>query len=626
MAISITKIDVATPTNPSATSQAGGSLDAGITYYYRIIALRAYNNTLITSTPSTEVSATTDATNKSILLSWDTVTDAWGYIMQRTTTSGSYPPDGNNTWGVTNWYGYAPKAMLDTSFVDGSTGSLAYSWLMDNMDFTVEHPTIDISSDADDSITMKDVWEEDDTNSWGLVKMLVSDGLDGYNNANFRKNAPYFIKANIRIHDCQFYLPELLYVWGSFQTESTVTLTTRGFTNLLTTAGPHAIVGLDNTVAYVSGRYNKSKLTVDSSSVVTDMVNRTIRAGIGLRVYDQVAQLHGGISNGTFTRFIGGRGAGNYFPISGVTGSGVITETGMGVSGTSTITDPIIRGSTSNEGISLRGQTNGWVVRPTREQHNGNADITIGHSRGNLVIDGVFKSNGQTDNIPYIRTIVPYIGYTLLVAFTLKLTVIDTNGSSIEGVTVAIADANGNSAIWQNTGCYLYESMSDGETTSVDVSDGSLLSVGDYLRSRNYQEIFKVTAINGNTIDVDRAQQGTREQYIYSSTFYKQPLLKQIANLTTDADGVVEPDYELIGVEVEITSTSRAGPYKVNDASASNYWNANYHTPHTVTISKTGYKTRVVKYTMDRRREEVEKLSPDGTDITNATLYGSNIY
>jgi len=29
---------------------------------------------------------------------------------------------------------------------------------------------------------------------------------------------------------------------------------------------------------------------------------------------------------------------------------------------------------------------------------------------------------------------------------------------------------------------------------------------------------------------------------------------------------------------------------------------------------------------MDRRREEIEKLSPDGTDITNATLYGSTIY
>jgi len=50
------------------------------------------------------------------------------------------------------------------------------------------------------------------------------------------------------------------------------------------------------------------------------------------------------------------------------------------------------------------------------------------------------------------------------------------------------------------------------------------------------------------------------------------------------------------------------------------------YSPHTVTISKPGYKTRVVKYTMDRKREEVEKLSPDGTDITNATLYGSNIY
>ena len=35
---------------------------------------------------------------------------------------------------------------------------------------------------------------------------------------------------------------------------------------------------------------------------------------------------------------------------------------------------------------------------------------------------------------------------------------------------------------------------------------------------------------------------------------------------------------------------------------------AEFSTPHTVTISKEGYRTRTIKYTMDRKREEVEAL------------------
>jgi hypothetical protein len=35
-------------------------------------------------------------------------------------------------------------------------------------------------------------------------------------------------------------------------------------------------------------------------------------------------------------------------------------------------------------------------------------------------------------------------------------------------------------------------------------------------------------------------------------------------------------------------------------------WTTN--TPHTVTITKTGYQTKTIKYTMDRKREEIEVL------------------
>lgn len=49
-------------------------------------------------------------------------------------------------------------------------------------------------------------------------------------------------------------------------------------------------------------------------------------------------------------------------------------------------------------------------------------------------------------------------------------------------------------------------------------------------------------------------------------------------------------------------------------------------TPHTVTIVATGYSTRVIKYTMSEKRTEIEKLTADGTNIIDSTIYDSTIY
>ena len=87
----------------------------------------------------------------------------------------------------------------------------------------------------------------------------------------------------------------------------------------------------------------------------------------------------------------------------------------------------------------------------------------------------------------------------------------------------------------------------------------------------------------------------------------------EVFSTTTDASGDI--------VEQEITwyhglwiTTS---PYGID-------WTL--YTPHTVTISKTGYATRTIIYTMDRKIEEVEKLTVDGTNIQDAVLYDTTIY
>jgi len=83
---------------------------------------------------------------------------------------------------------------------------------------------------------------------------------------------------------------------------------------------------------------------------------------------------------------------------------------------------------------------------------------------------------------------------------------------------------------------------------------------------------------------------------------------------TADANGQISTD--LIYQTGPFTKTSSANELVTMDTL----------TPHTVTITATGYAPRSVKYTMDRQREEIEKLTPDSTNLQDVELYDSTIY
>jgi len=90
----------------------------------------------------------------------------------------------------------------------------------------------------------------------------------------------------------------------------------------------------------------------------------------------------------------------------------------------------------------------------------------------------------------------------------------------------------------------------------------------------------------------------------------------QVYSGTTDDGGNI-PQQNLThrGYFNETYSTGGLKTYVMSDATLK--------TPHTVTISKKGYQTKTVKYTMDRRREEVEVLEPA---IDVLTPMGERIY
>ena len=87
---------------------------------------------------------------------------------------------------------------------------------------------------------------------------------------------------------------------------------------------------------------------------------------------------------------------------------------------------------------------------------------------------------------------------------------------------------------------------------------------------------------------------------------------------TTDVNGEIDAG-DLLQYEIKHKVGSGTGI-------GSAYTDETLFTPHTVTITATGYSPRTIKYTMDRKREEIEKLTADGTDLQDVTLYGATIY
>lgn len=99
-------MDSVTAPVASITPVAGGSLVAGTTYYYTIIAVSSIstsyqyigtNKNVMWSPPSNEVSFTADATNKTAQLTWTKPTELsayddaqWGVFIFRSTVSGAY--------------------------------------------------------------------------------------------------------------------------------------------------------------------------------------------------------------------------------------------------------------------------------------------------------------------------------------------------------------------------------------------------------------------------------------------------------------------------------------------------------------------------------------------------------
>ena len=109
-------------------------------------------------------------------LTWDATANASGYILQRTTTSGSYPVDGSNTLNL-NGQGYAgyPYSTTQTALTDDGGASLNVRFNSPNLDFSQAIPVIECYGDAvADVITPWDIYNASVVGGWGAADVIAT--------------------------------------------------------------------------------------------------------------------------------------------------------------------------------------------------------------------------------------------------------------------------------------------------------------------------------------------------------------------------------------------------------------------------------------------------------------------
>lgn len=186
--------------------------------------------------------------------------------------------------------------------------------------------------------------------------------------------------------------------------------------------------------------------------------------------------------------------------------------------------------------------------------------------------------------------------------FTFNLNVLDVDGNAIESASVTVKDASGNNVAIVDSTANMNHSSFDSTQTNMNVTANTLEN-GDVIYVQG--EFMLITAGGGTgTLTVTRAYYGTGyEGTSHSST---SDIYKVVDSLTTDASGDISEQLILYRKHRNDNGSETTTTFD----------------PHTVTVTKAGYVSKTIKYTMDRKREEVETLeqevswiSPEGKHI-----------
>lgn len=160
--------------------------------------------------------------------------------------------------------------------------------------------------------------------------------------------------------------------------------------------------------------------------------------------------------------------------------------------------------------------------------------------------------------------------------------------------------AGSNGAILQNISCpVLYIWQTYPNTTAFYIRNCEFVTETWYIYGSDrgatgyFQSAFDLHVMDGNFDPVEGAVITMVDQFG-----------TQIFSIETDENGDIESQWVTYRTRVKIIT-----PATDTDVT---------YTPHTVTISASGYATRVVQYTMDRKREEIEMLDDAPATVPDA--------
>jgi hypothetical protein len=606
MAKVFNRITVATPTGLTPTLAAGGSLTPGVTYYYRIIGINNVNigqggiyRLPSISLPSEEVSATPDAGNRTINLTWDALLpdDGFqGYIIQRTLISGSYPVDGANTFNI----GSTADLSLTTLTGLQDNGTIRFNGL--NYDYNKILPVIECYGTAGDVITLSDLYEASVSGGWGDVDIIAPAGFKALPSTSitWRDQCPYAVYGNLWFHDCTLQHRGALFIYGTIVTDATVNLQighlTSRYNPSLSYAPGTSINRTDNNASTIWTFYWILRLSGTVGSLVKGLTDKPIiNAGnVGL---SSPTMFHIGYSaNVTLIDTISKNPQLETQLVTDCIFEGLAPQVPM--------INSLVRYST--DGLNLRASNNLKYTDITVKDSSYDQYIGYGY-RGNALIDCLWKAKGQTDNKPYYSlwgNVSPHYSQTHFNTMVLRVT--DPDGNPVVGATVNLFDVLGNPAFFVDSGATFSTTLNDTDNTSLlTVSNGALFTAGDIIRLETYAEYYQVQSINGDILTITRGYGGTAKRITVVANAVR---VFKAASLVTGADGRLSDLQPIVQKEIEMNGEWTGG-YE-DDLVTSGNLIRNYRTPHTLTITKDDYQRYQDVITVDRKMDLEVALGP----------------
>jgi hypothetical protein len=584
MAKTYTVTELTAPASPTATLEAGGSLTASTTYYYLIIACDGANSVgdvMAESPPSAEVSATTDATNKSIKLDWTAVTGATRYTILRSTTSGDYA---TATAHCLSQAGVTTNTYTDDGSVTLNRWTLRTAGMIK---LAVSGGT------SGDRVTMQNIYD-----------YLVGAGYTSWVERSSAK-----VNSNWGL-SYVFHLSPFIIDYWQIEPAISVIFDCTGMV-----LGGDALIG-------VAGSGYGGKTGTFLGYLAKNMSSFNHRWSGKFEIYDTKIQDFGRIyydsssknyycttTQTSFREFSATSGASKIYgcllELGGATVHGgqidfrntTFVDTGMRIEKyidqIPTFTDCYFYQDTNPiytyVGPHLRLDNPIFTY----------AAYEIYVHGPSLKMQVYFNPKWYNNPVKVYWRNNPDNHYMLKWSFSMA--VLDIDGNAISGARVTLVDKNGYSILWEDTGETITSDITNTATT-INSSDGSTHAVGDVIIFN--EDRATITNISTNTLTVTRGTQGA----IAKACDATAKIYKQLAYIDTDANGEI-PDQETIEWVATPKSTGSSG-------NLTTAMDLDEFSPYTLTVIKSGYQTKTMVLTMDRKREEVVVLEKQVKFIT----------